>query len=140
MRRAVPSTLTVGLLFTASAWAQINACDLVNFGTIDAADVQAAIDMSFGVRTCPSALNIAGTGVCNVIVVQRVVNAALGGPCVTPTTHGVTLNWVASASAGVTGYYVYRATVSGGPYTKVTLSPVAGLTYIDNAVQPGITY
>jgi len=141
MRRAFPSIVTIGFLFSASVWAQSSACDLVApFGTVDGADVQAAINMALGVTTCPSTINIAGTGLCNIVVVTRVTRAALGGPCVTPTTHGVSLSWVASTSANVAGYNVYRATTSGGPYTKVNTSLVTVLSYADNAVQAGQAY
>ena len=141
MRRAFSQAVTIGLFMcSASAWAQTNACDLVVSGKVDAADVQAAIDMSLGVRTCPSTLTIAGAGVCNVVLVQRVINAALGGPCSTPTTHGVTLTWVASTSANLAGYNVYRATTTGGPYTKLNPSVVTALGYDDTAVQAGQSY
>jgi hypothetical protein len=53
--------------------------------------------------------------------------------------HTATLSWVASTSA-VTGYYVYRSTVDGGPYILLTSSPVAGLSYGDSTVQSGQTY
>ena len=53
--------------------------------------------------------------------------------------HTATLSWVASTSA-VTGYYVYRGTVDGGPYTLLTSSPLAGLTYTDTTVQSGQVY
>src|SRR5215472_117613 len=62
-----------------TAWSQApsNACDLATpYGTIDASDVQAAINMSLGVAPCTA--NIAGANVCNVVVVQRVINASLG--------------------------------------------------------------
>ena len=132
-------TLSLSLL-SHPVWAQ-NACDLVApTGTVDGGDVQAAIEMASGVRACPTSLNIAGVGVCNVVVVQRVTNASLGGPCVTPTTHGVTLTWTASTSSNVAGYNVYRATTTGGPYSKVTPSRVASLSYNDTAVQAGATY
>jgi fibronectin type 3 domain-containing protein len=78
--------------------------------------------------------------VCNVIVVQRVINAALGGPCVTSTSHGASLSWVASTSSNVVGYNVYRATTLGGPYTKLNASLVAVVSYSDSAVQAGQTY
>lgn len=68
-------------LCSACVWAQSNACDLLNQGIVNAADVQAAINMTLGVTPCTA--NIAGAGVCTVAVVQRVINAALGGPCVT---------------------------------------------------------
>jgi len=55
--------------------------------------------------------------------------------------HSVVLSWNASGTSGVTGYYVYRSTVSGGPYMKLNSSPVATLTYTDsNNVQSGTTY
>lgn len=57
----------------------------------------------------------------------------------TPQLHGITLKWIASTSAGVAGYFVYRGTVSGGPYTKITPTVVTGLTYFDPVVD-GNTY
>jgi fibronectin type 3 domain-containing protein len=52
--------------------------------------------------------------------------------------HSVKLNWLASRSTGVTGYRVYRSTISGGYYGL--LASVAGLTYTDQTVQPGTIY
>jgi hypothetical protein len=136
MPKTLLSTLTTGLfLFSASVWGQTNACDLAApFGTVDAADVQAAINMSLGLSPCTA--NIAGANVCNVMVVQRVVNA-IGGTCLTSTgLHMVALTW--GASAGAVGYQVYRGTVSGGPYTLLA-SPSA-TTYSDYTVVSGVTY
>ena len=93
--------------------------------------------------TSPCTTNIAGTGVCNVVVVQRVVNAALGGPCVTGTgavAHYVSLTWTASVSSNIAGYKIYRATVSGGPYTLLNSTPVTGTSYTDSSVTAGQTY
>ncbi len=53
--------------------------------------------------------------------------------------HNVSLTWTASPSA-VAGYNVYRGTVSGGPYTKITPSLVAGTSYLDATVAAGTTY
>jgi hypothetical protein len=53
--------------------------------------------------------------------------------------HTVALTWNASTSA-VTGYNVYRTTVSGTGYAKVNSLLVAVLAYTDAAVQNGITY
>jgi hypothetical protein len=42
--------------------------------------------------------------------------------CTTGTTtaqHSVKLNWQASTSTGVTGYEVYRSTISGGYYSAL---------------------
>ncbi len=116
-------------------------CDLNQDGTVNVADVQLATGMSLGRLLCTAAIN--GTGVCNVIVVQRVMNAALGGPCVTdtgPAPHTVVLKWTASTSSNVIGYHIYRGTASGGPYTKLNVSPIAGTSYTDSAVQGGQTY
>ncbi len=66
--------------------------------------------------------------------------ASLDLTCTTTTTtaHSVTLNWQASTSSGVTGYNVYRSTVSGGYYGL--LANTGNLTYKDSAVQSGTTY
>ena len=132
---------TVGLLlFSAAAWAQASPCDLNSDGKVDVADVQAAINMSLGQAVCTA--NIYGTGVCNVVVVQRVTNASMGSSCITGTTnpHSVSLAWAASTSSNVVGYNIYRSTTSGSAYSRLTPSPVAGLAYTDSGVTAGATY
>jgi fibronectin type 3 domain-containing protein len=54
------------------------------------------------------------------------------------TTTQVTLAWTASASSTVTGYNVYRATTSGGPYTPLNSTNTPGFT--DTTVMHGTTY
>src|SRR5260370_35823983 len=105
MRRVFLPVLTASLLLCpASVWAQINPCDLDNSGTVDAGDVQVAVNMSLGLAPCVA--NVYGVGVCNVVVVQRVANA-LAGPCHTGTggtlPHGAPLSWTASNSASLAG-------------------------------------
>jgi hypothetical protein len=56
------------------------------------------------------------------------------------SAHSVMLKWTASPSPGVTGYEVYRSTVSGSGYTKINPSVVSGLTYTDATVVSGVTY
>jgi hypothetical protein len=56
------------------------------------------------------------------------------------TTHSVDLAWDASLSPSIIGYNVYRGTISGGPYTKLTATPVAVLTYHDSTVANSTTY
>lgn len=136
--------IAAGLVVSsAPVLAQVNACDLAApLGTLDAADVLAITNMALGLAPCTA--NIAGAGVCNVAVVQRVINATLpAGQCVTgpgAVPHAVTLSWTASVSAGVAGYNVYRSGTTGGPYTKVNTALVAGLTYMDTSVMAGQTY
>lgn len=116
-------------------------CDPDKDGTVNVADVQLAIDMDLGMLTCT--LTVEGTALCNIAVVQRLINAALGLGCVTGpgvTAHSVNLTWTASASTNVAGYNVYRGSTSGGPYTKVNSGLVVGTTYTDTSVQPGQTY
>ena len=64
----------------------------------------------------------------------------LTGAGVTAPQHQVQLSWGASTSTGVTGYNVYRGSVSGGPYNKINPALVVGTTYSDSSVQAGKTY
>ncbi|HWF39239.1 MAG TPA: choice-of-anchor D domain-containing protein, partial [Candidatus Acidoferrales bacterium] len=54
-------------------------------------------------------------------------------PAPAAATPTVDLSWTASSSDGVTGYNVYRGTVSGGPYNLITSSPVAATAFLDSA-------
>ncbi len=70
----------------------------------------------------------------------------------TATCSTSTVNWTASAGSengnlfnpasenDVVGYYVYRATTSGGPYTKINSMPVTATSYADSTVTAGTTY
>jgi len=64
---------------------------------------------------------------------------ALSGTGVAAVQHSATLSWADSDST-VTGYNVYRSTVSGGPYTKLDSALVAATTSTDTSVQAGQTY
>ena len=65
-----------------------------------------------------------------------------GGQVMNPVnpSHSVTLTWTASTSSGVTGYYVFRSTTNGGPYTQLTSTAVTGTTYTDTSVSALTTY
>jgi hypothetical protein len=65
---------------------------------------------------------------------------AVTGTGVSSTTHSVSLSWLASSSSGVAGYYVYRSTVSGGSYTRITSSALSAQKYTDGSVTSGKTY
>jgi hypothetical protein len=61
---------------------------------------------------------------------------------VTGGSHSVLLNWGASSSSSVTGYYVYRGTAVG-QYAKLDSStPVSAsqMTYTDSSIQSGTYY
>jgi hypothetical protein len=73
-----------------------------------------------------------------------IVSNANGSPAaVTLTGTGVAPHWVAltwnASTSSVTGYNIYRSTVSGGPYAKIS-SLVSALSYNDSTVQNGTTY
>ena len=57
------------------------------------------------------------------------------------TQHSVTLSWAAPSSSPepIAGYISYRST-SGGGYTALNSTASPQTTYVDTAVQPGVTY
>jgi hypothetical protein len=69
----------------------------------------------------PATISVTGTGV------------------IPPVAHSVALAWNASSST-VSGYNVYRSTVSGSSYAKVNSTLLSGLTYTDGTVQSAQTY
>jgi hypothetical protein len=105
-------------------------------GTILTAGQTAVLDVTFD----PAAT---GSVKGSITVTSNATNSpatiTLSGAGVTQSQHSVTLSWNASTSA-VIGYNVYRATVSGGPYAKLTSAPTPAMSYTDTAVQPGATY
>ncbi len=142
MTTASKTLLATGLFFSSvTAWGQTNACDLNSDGKVNSTDVQSAINMSLGLNPCSA--NVYGAGVCNVVVVQRVVNASMGGTCMTgtggTTSHSVTLSWNPSTSSGVTAYKVYRSTSATGTYTLLS-SVGTSNTATDSTVASGQTY
>jgi len=50
----------------------------------------------------------------------------------------VQLTW--TSVAGAAGYAIYRGTISGGPYIKLTQVPGTQPMYIDAATTVGVTY
>jgi len=67
-------------------------------------------------------------------------SVAVSGTGVSSTSHTVSLSWAASASSGVVGYYVYRSSVSGSSYTRITSGALGALKYADGTVSAGKTY
>jgi len=61
---------------------------------------------------------------------------------VTPGQYSVLLTWQASVEMEnpIVGYNVYRSTLSGGPYSKLTSNTVNALEFSDTAVSDGTTY
>jgi hypothetical protein len=62
------------------------------------------------------------------------------GLVATPGNAQVALAWNANTDPGLAGYYVYRSSTSGGPYTNLTSTPVTNPAYTDTGVVNGSTY
>jgi hypothetical protein len=84
-----------------------------------------------------------GTATDSLAFVSNATNSpateSLSGTGVAPIQHSVSLSWDASSSSSVVGYNVYRAGVSGGPYTTVA-SANSGTNFVDGSVQSAQTY
>jgi hypothetical protein len=130
----------LALVLSNAAFAQSSACDLDGNGSVNVTDVNRAVSMALGSTPCTA--NVEGSQVCTVVTVQRVVNSALGQPCVAynTTTRTVSLTWLASTSTGVLGYNVYRRTTPTGPAVKLNSAMVAATNFTDTTVQLGMTY
>ncbi len=61
------------------------------------------------------------------------------GSGVSTSGHAVNLTWGASSSP-VTGYNIYRGSISGGPYIQINSTLDSSTTYTDVAVVAGQTY
>ena len=70
-----------------------------------------------------------------------VLSVPLSGTGLSPLAHSVDVTWTASTSSPLQGYNVYRSSVSGGPYTKLssTLSPTT-LLFTDTSPVSGKQY
>jgi hypothetical protein len=64
---------------------------------------------------------------------------SLSGTGVAAGVHSVILTWT-GAVTGVTGYNAYASTVAGGPFVKMTSSPLTSPSYTDTSVQSDRTY
>jgi fibronectin type 3 domain-containing protein len=129
----------VPLMVSSSVWAQIqiNACDLNADGVVNSADVTLAVNMVIGLSACTA--DIVGIDTCNVVVVQRVINAIPPGTCLAGNPHTVTLSWTASTTPNVS-YNIYRSAKSNGTYTKIGSVGVGVLGYVDSTALAGETY
>ena len=106
-----------GATLAAGQTAQLN----VVFAPKATGSVSGTVSLVSNATNSPTSLAVTGTGVSS-------------------TTHSVSLSWLASSSSGVAGYYVYRSTVSGSSYTRITSSALSALKYTDGSVTSGKTY
>ena len=139
-RLAVLSAAFCVAWLPARSLAQSTACDLNHDSSTNVSDVQLSVNMVLGVTPCTA--TIVAPGVCDVVVVQRVVNAAIGGSCVvnSETEHNMRLTWSPSTSANIVGHNIYRGASSSGPFSKVNSALIGATNYTDSSVQGGQTY
>jgi hypothetical protein len=87
--------------------------------------------------------NTSGPVTGNISIVSNATGSPAGvtltGTGVVPVQHSVALTWNGSTTSNVTGYNVYRSTVNGGAYARIT-SLGGVLSYTDSTVQNGTTY
>jgi len=95
---------------------------------------------SINVQFAPT---VSGSTTGSVSVVSNATNTpttiALSGTGAQLIAHTAALSWTASTSV-VTGYNVYRGTVSGGPYTLLNAPLLILAGYTDNTALSGQTY
>jgi hypothetical protein len=91
----------------------------VKFAPAATGSVTGKVTVTSNAANSPATVSLAGTGV---------------------KQYFVDLSWHASTSSGVIGYYVYRGTTSGGPYSRLNSSPTAATKYTDTTVEAGQTY
>jgi Abnormal spindle-like microcephaly-assoc'd, ASPM-SPD-2-Hydin/Fibronectin type III domain len=91
----------------------------VEFDPTAAASTTGSLSIASNATNSPTVVSLSGTGV---------------------NEQTVSLSWTASTSSAITGYNIFRATVSGGPYTQLNSAQVTGTTYTDTTVESGTTY
>ena len=109
------SGVSAGTILTPNQSATLNV--IFTPGTSGAAS--ATITIASNSTTTPS-ISVSGTGAA--------------------TASSVSLSWAPSSSSGVVGYNIYRGTISGGPYTKLPVSPVTSSPATDSSVSSGTYY
>jgi hypothetical protein len=135
-------TVTAGSASVAISQANVTGAGFSVSGLTLPTTLAAGQSATFQVKFAPT---IAGSVTGSASLVSNASNTpatiALSGTGTTTTSsHSATLNWTASTSTNVVGYYIYRGTQTGGPYTKVNSTAVAATTYTDSNVLAGTTY
>ena len=96
---------------------------IVTFLPVQAGNATGALTVSSNATGSPAKISLTGSTVSSS----------------TASQHTVTLNWDASTSASVIGYYIYRSTTSG-QFTKLNSTAESQTTYEDTNVAGGLTY
>lgn len=108
----------------------------VSSGLILAAGNSAVLNVTFA-PSAAGALNGSVTLASN--ATNPMTTISLSGDAVQPVSHSVTLSF-APNSSNVTGYNIYRSSMSSGPYTRLNSPLITSTTYTDTAVLASETY
>jgi hypothetical protein len=111
------SGISGGLILSPGQHATLN----VTFAPSAVGALTGSVAVASNASNSPSTISLAGAGVAAAVA------------------HSVALGWTADTTP-VAGYNVHRATVSGGPYTKLNATPVTSAAYTDSTVSGGQTY
>jgi hypothetical protein len=131
------STITISGLTTAGAGFSTSG---VANGTILGPGQSATLTVTFD-PTSAGAVSGAGVSVVSNAANSPTIVGLSGTGQAAATQHSVLLSWDASVSSGLSGYNVYRATLSGGySTTPLNTAPVTTLTYTDSTVTSGDQY
>jgi Abnormal spindle-like microcephaly-assoc'd, ASPM-SPD-2-Hydin len=104
-------------------------------------NVGAGSSVSFTVTFTPTSSGSAsGTLTFTSNATNSPTQIAVAGSATAPASHSVDLAWAGSSGSGVVGYNIYRATKTGGPYTKINSSLNVDTTFTDSTVAAGTTY
>ena len=126
-----PTTLTTKITNTGSVAVAITQDTIAGAGF--SAGITTPINLSPAQSVnVPVVFNPAAAGTVNGSLVfmsngSTVLSVPLVGTGLTPLNHSVDIAWDASSSVALQGYNVYRSTVSGGLYTKISPSLAASL-------------
>ena len=93
----------------------------VNFDPKAAGSVTGTLTITSNAPNSPMKISLSGSG------------------AVAAAKHTVALSWERSSST-VNGYFVYRSTKAGGPYTQLNPTPEASSSYSDGSVSNGQVY
>jgi hypothetical protein len=139
------TTLTVKVTNTGTVAVSITQDKLVGSGF--STGITTPINLNVGASvSVPVVFNPATAGTVNGSITllsnsSTVLTVPLSGTGLAALAHSVDVTWDASTSPSLQGYNVYRSTVSGGPYTKIsaTVSP-STLLFTDTTPVSGKQY
>jgi Abnormal spindle-like microcephaly-assoc'd, ASPM-SPD-2-Hydin len=124
-----------GLAVTGAPYALVNAPSSLTLQPMQQGIVTVAADpTTIGTQTGQLTLNNTGS--------TPVFNVSLSVTGAAATSHTVTLAWnpPSSTPVPITGYLVFRSTSQTSGFVQLDSTPLAGTTYVDQAVKNGETY